>query len=91
MFSENGQKSRKNRTKLTRSEFEIVFSENRHLFDMTCDHCPIVFDSLDEARGHYANVHNNPLGYIKCCKSKLTYRSQIIYHLARHIDPTDFK
>lgn len=46
-------------------DFEKLFLENRHRFDMTCDACPKLFETLDEARSHYASDHNNPHGYIK--------------------------
>ncbi|XP_055317612.1 zinc finger protein 665-like isoform X2 [Sitodiplosis mosellana] len=72
-------------------EFEKLFSENKHRFDMTCDACPKMFDSLDEARSHYASDHNNPRGYIKCCNVKLIYRCKVVKHLYRHLDPDKFK
>lgn len=72
-------------------EFDKLFVEYKHLFDMTCDVCPETFESLDEARKHYAILHKNPKGYVKCCGNKLAYRCTIIKHLQRHIDPDKFK
>lgn len=72
-------------------EFEKLFVENRYRFDMTCDNCPMIFKTFNDARTHYANEHNNPKGYIKCCKKQLTYRCQVVKHLHRHIEPDKFK
>lgn len=72
-------------------EFEKLFSENKHRFDMSCDACPKSFDTLDEARSHYAADHNNPRGYIKCCNVKLIYRCKVVKHLYRHLDPGKFR
>lgn len=72
-------------------EFEKLFLENKHRFDMSCDACPKSFETLDEARSHYAVDHNNPRGYIKCCNVKLIYRCKVVKHLYRHLDPGKFK
>lgn len=72
-------------------EFEKMFAENRHRFDMSCDSCSQSFNSLDEIRNHYASEHNNNNGYIKCCNAKLKYRCQIQQHIANHLEPHKFK
>lgn len=58
---------------------------------MTCDACTKTFESLDEARKHYAKQHKNSKGYIKCCSVKLTYPSSVITHLNRHLQANTFK
>lgn len=72
-------------------DFQKLFAENKHRFDMTCDNCSSIFESFEEARKHYASEHNNSKGYIKCCNVKLTYRCDIVSHLYRHVDPDKFK
>lgn len=67
-------------------DFVKLFAENKHRFNMSCDLCPKIFDSIDEARRHYATAHKNPKGYIKCCNAKLTYRSDISKHINHHIN-----
>lgn len=84
-------RQQKEKTKQKNAKYERLFMENRHLFDMSCDNCTKVFDSLEGARTHYATEHNNPKGYIKCCESKLIYRCHIVQHLARHLEPDKFK
>lgn len=58
---------------------------------MSCDSCKKTFNSWNEARKHYANEHNNPKGYIKCCGIKLFYRCQVVQHLHRHLNPEKLK
>lgn len=77
--------------KQKRTEFKKLFTENKHRFDLACDSCPTQFDTLDEARSHYATDHNNTKGYIKCCNVKLTYRFEVVRHLYRHLEPNKFK
>lgn len=69
------------------AEFEEYFSQHKHRFDMSCDLCPTVFVSYIDARSHYNGLHNIPKGYVKCCGTKLMFRSQIKDHLKRHLDP----
>lgn len=100
-FDENGSKaatetprkvvSRRMAAKQKRVEFKKLFAENKHRFDMTCDSCSKLFETLDEARSHYAVDHNNAKGYIKCCNVKLTYRCEVVRHLYRHLEPNKFK
>lgn len=71
--------------------FDKLLAEHRHRFDMSCDFCSKTFDSLDDARLHYASEHNNPMGYIKCCKAKLKHRNQVVQHLDRHLNPNKLK
>lgn len=78
-------------SKKKKVEFEKLFLENKHRFDMSCDACPTSFDTLDEARNHYAVDHNNPRGYIKCCNVKLIYRCKVVKHLSRHLEPDRFR
>lgn len=78
-------------TKKKNKEYQKLFSENKHYFDMSCDGCSIVFESLDEARVHYSSEHSNSRGYLKCCGRRLFYRCQVVQHVARHLDPDKFK
>lgn len=78
-------------TKKKNKEYQKMFNENRHLFDMSCDCCKKEFDSLDEARKHYATKHDNPRGYLKCCGRRMFYRCQVVQHITRHLDPDKFK
>lgn len=83
--------SRRMTAKQKRNEFKKLFTENKHRFDLTCDSCPQLFDTLDDARRHYATNHNNAKGYIKCCSAKLTYRCEVVRHLYRHLEPNRYK
>lgn len=74
-----------------RIDIEKLLAENLDLLDMSCECCPKVFDSLDEAQKHYADEHNNPRGFIKCCKHKLRTRYQVKEHLAFHRDRDRYK
>lgn len=86
-------KKSRQRTKyeVMEEKFVKMFKENEHLFDMTCDSCAATFKTLDEARTHYTKLHKNKKGYIKCCSTKLTYRSEVIRHLQKHLEPKNFK
>lgn len=79
------------RSKQKEMKFQKLFEENRHRFDLTCDSCPKSFNSLDETRAHYLTDHNNTKGYIKCCRTKLQYRCQIVAHLNRHLEPEKYR
>lgn len=83
-----------NRWKLSKEkadDFAQLFAQNRHRFDMSCDHCSESFDTLNDARLHYAQAHKMSKGYIKCCNVKLIYRCNVIEHLYRHLEPEKFK
>lgn len=79
------------RSKQKEMKFQKLFDENRYRFDLTCDLCPKSFGSLDETRAHYLTDHNHTKGYIKCCKTKLQYRCQIVSHLNRHLEPEKYR
>lgn len=83
--------SRRKLAKQKNLDFKKLFADNLHRFDMTCDLCSETFTTLNDARSHYTNAHNNTKGYIKCCNTKLTYRCEIVYHLYRHIEPEKYK
>lgn len=85
--------NRRMAAKQKKVEFRKLFAENKHRFDMSCDYvsCSSVFESLEEARRHYATEHNSSKGHIKCCNVKLTYRCEVVRHLYRHLDPNKFK
>lgn len=73
------------------SNFEKLFVENRHRFNLSCDNCSTVFETLEEARRHYPTEHNIAKGYIKCCNSKLKYPCEVVQHLSRHLHPEKFE
>lgn len=77
----------------SKKQFEKLFVEYKHMFDMKCDvaKCSATFETLDAARKHYATKHNNPLGYIKCCGSQLRYPSRVVQHLQRRINSDKYK
>lgn len=80
------------RSKKNNQEYQNLFNENKHLFDMSCDCCSKLFESLDEARAHYLSEHDNPKGYIKSISGrKLLFRCNIVQHLERHSNPEKFK
>lgn len=37
-------------------EYQMIFNENKHLFNMSCDLCSKAFESLDETRAHYLTI-----------------------------------
>lgn len=75
-----------------KAEFKKLFDEHKYRFIMTCDECSTVFESLEEARTHYAKMHNNSKGYIKCCNAKFSYRCEVERHIhQRHMEPKRFK
>lgn len=86
---------KKRKTWLSKSknkEYQKLFSENKHLLDMSCDECASVFETLEEARTHYSREHkNNPKGYLKCCGKRLFHRCHVVEHITRHLDPDKFK
>lgn len=68
--------------------FDEIFAEHKHRFDLSCDSCSTIFETLNEARMHYARKHKNKHGYIKCCDIKFSVRSSLLTHLKRHRDPS---
>lgn len=72
--------------------YQRLFNENKHLFDLSCDCCSKIFESLDEARAHYSSEHNKPKGYIRTSNGrKLLFRCNVMQHLERHSNPEKFK
>lgn len=82
---ENSKKNKKTMAEY-QVEFDKLFVEHKHLFDMSCDMCSTIFASLTEARVHYAQEHNIRRGYIKCCSDKIKFPSAAITHLKMHLD-----
>lgn len=75
-----------------KNDFQKMINENRDLFDMSCDCCSKMFESLDEARAHYSTEHLNPKGYIKTKSGiKLFYRNNILKQIERQTNPDKFK
>lgn len=72
--------------------YQKLFSENKHLLNMSCDYCSNEFESLEEARDHYPTEHNIRRGYIKSIHGrKFHLRHRIIEYLARQSNPEMFK
>lgn len=60
-------------------------------FDMNCELCETVFNSLEDAISHYAINHNNPRGYIRCCQLKFASKGLLNWHIVWHLNPEVFK
>lgn len=60
-------------------------------FDMKCDNCDAVFESLGEAQSHYIVKHEITRGYIKCCDVKLREEQVLKEHIAYHLDPDAYE
>ncbi|XP_055317616.1 zinc finger protein 28-like [Sitodiplosis mosellana] len=65
-------------------QYDKLFAEHKHHFNMNCESCPTTFETLEEARKHYTKKHQNPNGYIKCCSFRLKYPYQVVRHLRKH-------
>lgn len=82
------------RSRLRTSAYQKLYDENRHLLNLKCDICTEVFETLEDARRHYPAEHGAK-GYIKCsvenCNSKMSYRSEVVRHLYRHLSTEKFK
>lgn len=59
-------------------------------FDMTCDNCDTVFESLVDAHSHYFSVHDMK-GYVKCCDIRIREDQVFREHIAYHLDPDAYK
>lgn len=62
-----------------------------HVFNMKCDVCKNVFESLEEALTHYNQMHDDQNGYIKCCNLQFKDVSLARDHLKWHMNPDIFK
>lgn len=56
-------------------------------FDMGCDQCDMIFESLQDAKKHYILAHNKPHGYLRCCGVKLKTLLTIAEHIDMHVEP----
>lgn len=98
-YTQNGPESKKKasirkrwQSKKNDREYQRLFNENKHLFDMSCDCCSKIFESLDEGRAHYLTEHNNPKGYIKSISwKKRLFRCYVVEHLKRLSNPQKSK
>lgn len=77
-------------TKINPSPDQMKAVMDSH-FNMKCDLCDTVFDSLKAAVPHYLSKHDNPYGYLKCCNIRLRYSREVLDHIQWHIDPDTFK
>lgn len=69
----------------------LIGIEIPDFFDMSCDLCSEICVSIEQARDHYLNEHNEPKGYIKCCKTKFFAVGRVKEHIEFHINPDRFK
>lgn len=60
-------------------------------FDMSCDRCDEIFESLPHAIRHYSSEHSEPKGYIKCCNKKFRTLATIDDHIHWHKNPESWK
>lgn len=60
-------------------------------FDMNCDNCSFVFETYDEVRSHYLNVHNVDKGHIKCCNKRFRFKPEIRRHIEWHEGATKLR
>lgn len=72
----------------TTQELQEFVSSN---FNMACDICETIFDSLTHAKSHYLNDHDEPKGYLKCCDIKLRSLREVEEHVDWHKNPGQHK
>lgn len=58
LYSTAKRKQQRIKRKHMAVKFDKLFTENKQLFDMNCDCCPTKFETLDDARKHYKEFHN---------------------------------
>lgn len=66
-------------------EYDKLFAEHKHRFNMKCELCPTIFKTLADARTHYKSKHNNPDGHILCCNVKIKYAKNLVRHIETHV------
>lgn len=66
-------------------EYDKLFAEHKHRFNMKCELCPTIFETLADARSHYKKEHNNPDGHILCCNVKIKYAKNLVRHIKTHV------
>lgn len=74
--------------KLSRALINATVAEH---FDLRCDLCTAELKTLSETLDHYADEHDLPNGYMKCCDLKLKFRFQVEDHVRWHLDPNVFR
>lgn len=87
--NENRQESRST----TEIQCANLFAEYKQLFDLSCDKCSSLCESLADARKHYSIKHKDRNGYIKCkeCNIKISFRCKLLTHLIHHAEIDKFK
>lgn len=60
-------------------------------FDMTCSKCPAIFESFQEARDHYLDVHSFRSGFVRCCQLRLKTVGEVRDHIEWHSNPDRFR
>lgn len=60
-------------------------------FNMKCDHCDTVFDTLKTARAHYLLKHRIQQGYLKCCTLTFATNTSLVDHIQWHLNSDTFK
>lgn len=58
---------------------------------MTCTLCTTIFTSLQDARDHYLQAHENRGGFVTCCKVKIKTMTEVEDHIEWHSNPDLFK
>lgn len=80
-------KRRKSKVSKNDEEYQKLFNEYRNIFDLSCDCCTKVFESLNEAQKHYASAHNKFQGYIKSTNGKKLFRpGHVVQYVDRHLN-----
>lgn len=58
---------------------------------MSCSMCPTMFDSIQNARQHYLEVHRLRNGYLRCCQIKMKSLTEVKEHIEWHSNPDLFR
>ncbi|XP_055314011.1 zinc finger protein 729-like [Sitodiplosis mosellana] len=60
-------------------------------FEKKCDQCDAQLDSITMAKSHYLSEHGHPIGYLRCCETKIYNNKTVLEHVQCHIDPDIFR
>lgn len=62
-------------------------------FDTTCDNpdCDTNFETYEQMRDHYLQIHSIEHGWVKCCNMKFKWLGNIKSHVAWHDNPQIYK
>lgn len=59
--------------------------------DMSCSMCPTMFDTIQNARQHYLEIHRLRNGYLRCCQIKMKSLTEVKEHIEWHSNPDLFR